>query len=167
MGNENRPGADEGVMVSILRRFLFAAGAVLLAGGWGLTGFVGQHQQAAGDDAFEWWVEGVELSDDGPLPHIAMAPSSARAGGSQTLEQVFHMLETDGGASTSAAATPPQAPEGTSRALWPSMWLYLAAVAAMAVGAGVMVLGAPWLGGDDGAAYESAAQMPLRLQRGP
>jgi len=163
MGNENRPGADEGVMVSILRRFLFAAGAVLLAGGWGLTGFIGQHQQAAGDDAFEWWVEGVELSDDGPLPHIAMAPSSARAGGSPTLEQVFQMLESDGGASSPAAAPPPQTPGGESRALWPSMWLYLAAVAAMAVGAGLMGLGAPWQWADDGGEYESAAQTPLRL----
>ncbi len=65
-GDENRPGADEVVMVSILRRILFAAGAMLLAGGWGLTGFVGQHQQAAGDEAYAWWVEGVGLSDDGP-----------------------------------------------------------------------------------------------------
>ncbi len=41
-------------------------GAMLLAGGWGLPGFVGQHRQAAGDEAYAWWVEGVGLSEDGP-----------------------------------------------------------------------------------------------------
>jgi hypothetical protein len=153
-------------MLSILRRFLFVAGALLLAGGWGATGFISQHQQAAGDDALTWWVEGVELSDDvGYVPGLA-----ARGGGgnSPTLEQVFQMLESDGDTASSgdAATRPPQA--GTSRVLWPSMWLHVLAVAAMAVGAGLMAMVVPWQGDDDGGAEdESSSQMPLRLQRGP
>jgi hypothetical protein len=47
------------------------------------------------------------------------------------------------------------------------MWLYLAAVAAMVSGAGLMGLFAPWWEGDDGVEYESTAHAPLRLQRGP
>jgi hypothetical protein len=153
-------------MASILRRILFAAGAMLLAGGWGLTGFVGQHQQAAGDDAYDWWVEGVVLSDDGRQAAVAAARST-RGGGSPSLEQVFQMLESDGGASSAVESTPPQGPTEMSRAVWPSMLVYLIGVAAMAVGAGLMGLSAPWRGCDDGGDFNSAAQMPLRLQRGP
>jgi hypothetical protein len=41
------------------------------------------------------------------------------------------------------------------------------AVAAMAVGAGLMGLTAPWRGLDDGVEYESSSHTPLRLRRGP
>jgi hypothetical protein len=165
MGNENRLAADEGVIVFILRRLLFAAGAMLLAGGWGLTGFVGQNQHVAGDDAYEWWFEGVELSPDGPQPYRALA-QTGRAGASPTLEQVFQMLESDGGGS-SPSADPPQPPADDGRTLWPLMRGCLLGVAAMVVGAGVMGLAAPWREADDGGDYGSTAHMPLRLQRGP
>lgn len=42
-----------------LRRGAFALGAVLLAGGWGLTGYVDARQQAAGVDAANQWRDGV------------------------------------------------------------------------------------------------------------
>ncbi|MHC4218211.1 MAG: hypothetical protein ACYSU7_07100, partial [Planctomycetota bacterium] len=63
-------------MLSILRRFLFVAGALLLAGGWGSTGLISQHQEAAGDDALTWWIEGVELSDE-----VGYVPMMAAKGG--------------------------------------------------------------------------------------
>jgi hypothetical protein len=153
-------------MLFIVRRILFAVGAVLLAGGWGLTGFVDQHQQAAGDEAFVWWVEGVDLSEESPNFPV-MVTRRARAGGSPSLEQVFQMLESDGSgaAAEDAAPAPVQAEEG--RALWPSMCVYIAAVTAMAAGAGLMGLAAPWRGCDEGVEYESTANTPLRLQRGP
>ena len=162
---ENRPRADEVVMLFLLRRILFAAGAALLAGGWGLTGFVDQHQQAAGDEAFVWWVEGVDLSEDSPRFPV-MATRTARAGSSPSLEQVSQMLESDGSGGVSEAPAPPQTPAATGRAVWPSMSVYLLAVAAMAAGAGLMGLSAPWRG-DEGVEYGSTAQTPLRLQRGP
>ena len=153
-------------MLSILRRILFAVGAVLLAGGWGLTGFVDQHQQAAGGEAFGWWVEGVDLSEDNPNFPV-MATRSTRSDDAPTLEQVFQMLESDGSGTSTEVVTPAQAQAGVTRAVWPSMWLYLAAVTAMAAGAGLMGLAAPWRGYDDGVEYESTAQVPLRPQRGP
>jgi hypothetical protein len=153
-------------MLSILRRILFAVGAVLLAGGWGLTGFVDQHQEAAGDEAFVWWVEGVDLSEDSPNFPI-MATRSTRSGNSPSLEQVFQMLESDGGGTPTKVAEPARAQAGVSRAVWPSMWVYMAAVAAMAGGAGLMGLAAPWRGFDDAVEYESSSSTPLRLQRGP
>ncbi|MHC5009013.1 MAG: hypothetical protein ACYTGF_16835 [Planctomycetota bacterium] len=153
-------------MLFIVRRILFAAGAVLLAGGWGLTGFVDQHQHAAGDEAFVWWVEGVDLSEDSPNFPM-MVTRSTRTGDSPSLEQVFQMLESDGSGSAAEVSTPVQAQADVDRAVLPSMWLYLAAVTAMAAGAGCMGLAAPWRGCDDGVEYESSANMPLRLQRGP
>jgi hypothetical protein len=152
-------------MLFIVRRILFAVGAVLLAGGWGLTGFVDQHQQAAGDEAFVWWVEGVDLSADSPNFSV-MATRRARSGGSPSLEQVFQMLESDGSGTDDTEATPAQVQAEGGGAVWPSMCVYLAAVAAMAAGAGLMGLAAPWRGCDDGVEYESSANTPLRLQRG-
>ena len=153
-------------MLSIVRRILFAVGAVLLAGGWGLTGFVDQHQQAAGDEAFVWWVEGVDLSEESPNFPL-MATRRTKSGSSPSLEQVFQMLENDGSGAAAEEATPAQAPAEAGRVLWPSMCVYIAAVTAMAAGAGLMGLAAPWRGCDDGVEYESAANTPLRLQRGP
>jgi len=152
-------------MLSILHRILFAAGAVLLAGGWGLTGFVDQHQQAAGDEAFVWWVEGVDLSEDSPNFSV-MATRRTKSGGSPSLEQVFQMLEGDGSGTDDKDSTPVQVQAEAGGAVWPSMWVYLTAVAAMAAGAGLMGLAAPLRGGDDGVEYESSANTPLRLQRG-
>jgi hypothetical protein len=153
-------------MLSILRQILFAVGAVLLAGGWGLTGFVDQHQQAAGDEAFVWWVEGVDLSEDSPgLP--VMATRRTGSGGSPSLEQVFQMLEGDGSGTDDKDATSGQVQAEAGRAVWPSMWVYLAAVTAMAAGAGLMGFAAPWRGCDEGVEYESSANTPLSLQRGP
>ena len=153
-------------MLSIVRRILFALGALLLAGGWGLTGFVDQHQQAAGDEAFVWWVEGVDLSADSPNFPV-MATRSTPSDDSPTLEQVFEMLGTDGNGTSTEVATQPRAQAEVTRAVWPSMWVYIAAVVAMATGAGLMGLAAPWRGYDDGVEYESSAQMPLGLPRGP
>ena len=42
-----------------LRRIAFTLGAVLLVGGWGLTGYVDAHQQAAGPEAGALWRDGV------------------------------------------------------------------------------------------------------------
>jgi hypothetical protein len=153
-------------MLFILRRILFAGGAVLLAGGWGLTGFVDQHQQASGDEAFVWWVEGVDLSEDSPNFPM-MVTRRARSGGSPSLEQVFQMLESDGSPTAAEVATPVQVQAEVGRAVLPSMWLYLAAVTAMAAGAGLMGFAAPWRGCDEGVEYKSSAHLPLRLQRGP
>jgi hypothetical protein len=95
-----------------------------------------------------------------------LATRSTGSSDSPSLEQVFQMLDSDGsGAADEASA--PEVQTDVDRAVWPSMWVYLAAVTVMAVGAGLMGLAAPWRGCDDGVEIESSANMPLRLQRGP
>lgn len=62
-----------------LRRIAFTLGAVLLVGGWGLTGYVDAHQHAAGPEAGALWRDGAhETSAVGPPsapPRVA--PSSS------------------------------------------------------------------------------------------
>jgi hypothetical protein len=167
--------------VLIIRRLLFAVGAVLLIGGWGFTGFVALHQHAAGDYAEMWWFEGVELpAVDRPLGNaagrragwpagsIVHGDAGGRGSGPPSLEQVFQMLEGESGEAAPSHGTGPAGPQAGRRALWPSMLMHLGGVVAMAVGAGLVALAGPWWAGESGGgAYESAAHMPLRLQRGP
>ncbi len=103
-----------------LRRIAFTLGAVLLIGGWGMTGFINAHQHAAGADAGLWWREGVQetMATLRPsLPAWTEGVPLASAGLAIT-DQV----------------TPPTA------------WLYLLGVMAMTAGAGLMALTVPWRG---------------------
>lgn len=107
-------------MTAGLRRLAFTAGAVMLAGGWGMTGYVDANQQAAGVDAGARWLEGVRATTASVRPS---APDGT---------------EVDG------LSVPPNVFEITRQVTPPSSVLYLLGVAAMMAGAGLMALTAPW-----------------------
>ena len=114
-------------MTAGLRRLAFTAGAVLLAGGWGVTGYVDANQQAAGVDAAVRWNEGIRTTTATVRPAM---PDGVE------------------GDELSAPAT---AFEITQQVTPPSSVLYLLGVAAMMAGAGLMALTKPWPGGSTSA----------------
>ena len=57
-------------MTAGIRRLAFTAGAVLLAGGWGMTGYVDANQQAAGVDAKAHWNEGIREATASIRPSV-------------------------------------------------------------------------------------------------
>lgn len=119
-------------MTAGLRRLAFTAGAVLLAGGWGLTGYVDANQQAAGVDAAARWNEGVRATT------ATMRPSAPD------------------GVEADELSAPATAFEITRQVRPPSSVLYLLGVVAMMAGAGLMALTRPWPGGSTSAAGDPA-----------
>ncbi len=122
-------------MTAGLRRLAFTAGAVLLAGGWGMTGYVDANQQAAGVEAGARWHEGVRATMASVQPSVPV------------------------GAMVDESSAPANAFEITRQVTPPSSVLYLLGVAAMMAGAGLMALTAPWRGGDLAAAGGRAEQL--------
>ncbi len=121
-------------MTAGLRRLAFTAGAVMLAGGWGMTGYVDANQQAAGVDAGVRWIEGIRATTATVRPS---APDGAEV---DELSTGSDMLE------VTRQVTPP------------SSVLYLFGVAAMMAGAGLMALTKPWHGAPMAAAGGRAEQ---------
>ncbi len=107
-------------MTAGLRRLAFTAGAVMLAGGWGMTGYVDANQQAAGVDAGARWLEGVRATT------ATVRPSAPDGTGVEESSAPANLFEI------------------TRQVSPPSSVLYLLGVAAMMAGAGLMALTAPW-----------------------
>jgi len=103
-----------------LRRIAFTLGAVLLVGGWGMTGFIDAHQHAAGADAGLWWRSGMQETTATIRPSV---PAWAEG-----------VPLASAGLAITDQVTPP------------SSWLYLLGVMAMMAGAGLMALTIPWRG---------------------
>ncbi len=114
-----------------LRRIAFTLGAVLLIGGWGMTGFINAHQHAAGADAGLWWREGVQETKATLRPSLPAWTEGVPL------------------ASAGLAITDQVTP--------PTAWLYLLGVMAMTAGAGLMALTVPWRGDRRTAAVTMAA----------
>jgi hypothetical protein len=103
-----------------LRRLAFTLGAVLLIGGWGLTGFIDAHQHAAGADAGLWWRNGMQETTATLRPSVPAWTEGVPL------------------ASAGLAITDQITP--------PSSWLYLLGVVSMTAGGGLMALTVPWRG---------------------
>ena len=110
-------------MTAGLRRLAFTTGAVLLAGGWGMTGYVDANQQAAGVDAKAYWTEGVREATASIRPSVSE------------------------GVAAGELSAPRNAFVVTRQVTPPSSILYLVGVASRMAGAGLMALTAPWHGG--------------------
>ncbi len=123
-----------------LRRLAFTAGAVLLAGGWGMTGYVDANQQAAGVDAGARWYEGVRETTASVRPSVPVG------------------AVVDGLSRPTTVLKPASVFEITRQVTPPWSVLYLLAVAAMMAGAGLMALTAPWRGAHLAAASARAEQ---------
>ena len=123
-----------------IRRIMFTIGAMLLMGGWGLTGYVDAYQHAAGAAAGVRWREG-EQETTATLrrskPARNTAPDGSVAGGDPAPDARSRMK------SLSAASKQLSL---TRQVLPPSSWLYALGVMIMMAGAGLMALMVPWRG---------------------
>ncbi len=123
-----------------IRRIMFTIGAMLLMGGWGLTGYVDAYQHAAGAAAGVRWREGVQETTASlrqSKPARKAVPAGSVAGGDPTPETRSRMK--------SLAAAQKQLTL-TRQVLPPSSWLYALGVVIMMAGAGLMALMVPWRG---------------------
>ncbi len=133
-----------------IRRIVFTIGAMLLMGGWGLTGYVDAYQYAAGSAAGVRWREG-EQATTATLRHSAPVRTDGPDGfmaGDDPAPQRTRI------ASRPAAA----AMHLTRQVLPPSSWLYALGVVVMMTGAGLMALMVPWRGARMAAAAEAGMQ---------
>lgn len=133
-----------------IRRIAFTIGAMLLVGGWGLTGYVDAYQHAAGAAAGQRWRDGEQE------PVATIRPSSRE--------------ETESGAAPAVASGSSSAFRAVSRSKAaaaltltrqitpPSSWLYGLGVLTMMGGAGLMALTVPWRGARLAAAAEFMPQ---------
>ena len=147
-----------------IRRIVFTIGAMLLMGGWGLTGYVDAYQHAAGAAAGVRWREGEqattatlrqatpvrtevpEVPDVPDVPDVSVMPDGSIAGGDPIPD-------------TTIAPPPSAAPMHLTRqVLPPSSWLYALGVVGMMTGAGLMALTVPWRGARMAAAAEASPQ---------
>ena len=138
-----------------IRRIVFTIGAMLVMGGWGLTGYVDAYQHAAGAAAGVRWREGEQATTatlqrsapvrtdvpDGPDGPDGFMADGEPAPRSRTV-------------SRQAAA----AMQLTRQVLPPSSWLYALGVVTMMTGAGLMALMVPWRGARMAAAAEAGSQ---------
>lgn len=115
-------------MTAGLRRLTFTAGAVLLAGGWGMTGYVDANQQAAGDEARARWNDGVRATTATVRPSVPVGAVVDELSAPANVIEPANMFE------ITRQVTPPSSVQ------------YLLGVAAMMAGAGLMALTAPWNG---------------------
>ena len=126
-----------------IRRIVFTIGAMLLMGGWGLTGYVDAYQHAAGAAAGVRWREGEQettatLRRSTPLrTHVPDGSDGSIAGGDQTHEARTRIT---------SRSPAPQEISLTRQVLPPSSWLYALGVVVMMAGAGLMALMVPWRG---------------------
>ncbi|MCH8917603.1 MAG: hypothetical protein IIC52_06070 [Proteobacteria bacterium] len=122
---------------------MFTIGAMLLMGGWGLTGYVDAYQHAAGAAAGVRWREGEQettatLRRSTPLrTHVPDGSDGSIAGGDQTHEARTRIT---------SRSPAPQEISLTRQVLPPSSWLYALGVVVMMAGAGLMALMVPWRG---------------------
>ena len=166
-------------MGRMMRRITLVLGAVLFAGGWGLTRYLDAQQLASGSSAGTLWREGVRRTTvsmkPSPTPPIvhqldadllgrtideARAPDAA-----PSVEQVFQILDESGVAPGHGRDLPTVS--RTSQVMLPVRTLYLGGVIAMVAGALLIALIVP-LGRNSG----TTAQLPIdpgpRLRlRGP
>ena len=135
-----------------IRRIMFTIGAMLLMGGWGLTGYVDAYQYAAGAAAGDRWREGEHATTATlrrSTPARTHVPDGSIAGGDQTQE--------------ARTRTTPRSSAGkeiplTRQVLPPSSWLYALGVVVMMAGAGLMALMVPWRGARMAAVAEAVAE---------
>lgn len=119
---------------------MFTIGAMLLMGGWGLTGYVDAYQHAAGAAAGVRWREGEQETTASlrqSKPARKAVPAGSVAGGDLAPETRSRMK--------SLAAAQKQLTL-TRQVLPPSSWLYALGVVIMMAGAGLMALMVPWRG---------------------
>ena len=133
-----------------IRRIVFAIGAMLLVGGWGLTGYVDAYQHAAGAAAGVRWREGEQATTATLRPSAPVridVPDGPIAPGDPTPK-------------TRIASRPPASQQMrlTKQVLPPSSWLYALGVVVMMTGAGLMALTVPWRGARLAAAAEAGPQ---------
>ncbi len=133
-----------------IRRIVFAIGAMLLVGGWGLTGYVDAYQHAAGAAAGVRWREGEQATTATLRPSAPVridVPDGPIAPGDPTPK-------------TRIASRPPASQQMrlTKQVLPPSSWLYALGVVVMMTGAGLMALTVPWRGARMAAAAEAGPQ---------
>ncbi len=135
-----------------IRRIMFTIGAMLLMGGWGLTGYVDAYQHAAGAAAGVRWREGEHATTatlrqstpartnvpDGPIPPGDPTP--------QPRTRITSRSPAPKGLSLSRQVLPP------------SSWLYALGVVVMMAGAGLMALMVPWRGARMAAVAEAVPQ---------
>lgn len=132
-----------------IRRIVFMIGAMLLVGGWGVTGYVDAYQYAAGAAAGERWREGEQESQAiirQSVPAGIEPVTDSTAGSEQRPQRVSSRPKTTAGAQILRQVTPP------------SSWLYVLGVLTMMGGAGLMALTVPWRGARMTAAAEAVGQ---------
>jgi len=116
-----------------IRRIMFTIGAILLMGGWGLTGYVDAYQHAAGAAAGVRWREG-EQETTATLRRSTPLRTRAPGGSDGSIGDQKPEARTRQGISL------------TRQVLPPSSWLYALGVVVMMAGAGLMALMVPWRG---------------------
>jgi putative endonuclease len=140
---------------------MFTIGAMLLMGGWGLTGYVDAYQHAAGAAAGVRWREGEQettatLRRSSPVRTAATDGSTA--GGEPTPD------------TRSRSKSKSAAKNGlslTRQVLPPSSWLYALGDMTMMTGAGLMALMIPWRGARMAAAAEAVPQQHYMAPAAP
>ena len=135
-----------------IRRIMFTIGAMLLMGGWGLTGYVDAYQHAAGAAAGVRWREGEQETTATlrrSAPPRTNTPDGAVAQGNPAPDT-----------RTRITSRLPAAKEFslTRQVLPPSSWLYALGVMIMMGGAGLMALMVPWRGARMAALAETVPQ---------
>ena len=133
-----------------IRRIMFTIGAMLLVGGWGLTGYVDAYQYAAGSAAGDLWRDGQQ----------ATTATMRRSAPARTETPVAGPVAGTEAAPTRIEPRPrmpkPIGLELTRQITPPSSWLYALGVVIMMGGAGLMALMVPWRGARMAAAAEAA-----------
>ncbi len=124
---------------------MFTIGAILLMGGWGLTGYVDAYQHAAGAAAGVRWREG-EQETTATLRRSTPLRTRAPGGSDGAIGDQNPEARTRQGISL------------TRQVLPPSSWLYALGVVVMMAGAGLMALMVPWRGARMAAVAEAAPQ---------
>ena len=139
-----------------IRRIMFTIGAMLLVGGWGLTGYVDAYQHAAGSAAGELWRDGEQATtasmrrSDPPREPTAEPVAGSVAGSVAGPDAPPTRIE------SRPRVTKPKGMELTRQVTPPSSWLYALGVMIMMGGAGLMALMVPWRGARMAAAAEIA-----------
>jgi len=147
-----------------IRRIVFTIGAMLLMGGWGLTGYVDAYQHAAGAAAGIRWREGEQattatMRPSAPVRTEVPAASDGSNGSNGSDGTEGSVAGGDPTTETPIASRRPAAPVHLTRqVLPPSSWLYALGVVVMMTGAGLMALMVPWRGARMAAAAEAGPQ---------
>ncbi len=131
---------------------MFTIGAMLLVGGWGLTGYVDAYQYAAGSAAGDLWRDGQQATTATMRRSAPPRTETPVAGPVAGTEAAPTRIEP-------RTRTPKPKPKGlelTRQVTPPSSWLYALGVVIMMGGAGLMALMVPWRGARMAAAAEAA-----------